>query len=67
MSGHERDVLRIFAVSAVANVAANIVMIPLLGMTGAAIATVGCQVFTNGLLIYFVRRRLGLSYWSFGV
>jgi O-antigen/teichoic acid export membrane protein len=67
MSGHERDVLRIFAVSAVVNVAANIVMIPLLGMTGAAIATVGCQLFTNGLLVYFVRRRLGLSYWSAGL
>jgi len=66
MSGHEKDVLRIFAVSAVANVAANIVMIPLLGMTGAALATVGCQLFTNGLLIYFVQRRLGLSYWSAG-
>jgi O-antigen/teichoic acid export membrane protein len=64
MSGHEKDVLRIFAISAFTNVAANVVMIPLLGLTGAALATTGCQLFTNGLLLYYVRHRLGVTYWT---
>ena len=64
MSGHEKDVLRYFAISAFTNVAANVVMIPLLGLTGAALATTGCQLFTNGLLLYYVRHRLGVTYWT---
>lgn len=62
MTGHEKDVLRVFSFSAVANLGANLVMVPLLGIDGAAIATAACQLFTNGLLLYFVRKRLKL--WS---
>jgi len=63
MSGHEKDVLRVFAVSAAANVVANIALIPPLGIAGAALATASCQIITNGLLLYFVRRRLGIRLW----
>lgn len=63
MSGHEKDVLRVFAVSAVTNVIANLVMVPLFGLVGAAIATTCCQVLTNVLLLFYVRRRLGFSFW----
>jgi O-antigen/teichoic acid export membrane protein len=63
MTGHEKDVLRVFAISAATNVAANIALIPSLGIAGAALATASCQIVTNGLLLYFVRRRLGINLW----
>lgn len=61
MSGNERDVLRVFALSAVINVVANFTLVPLMGMVGAAIATTCCQLVTNGLLLSFVHHRLGLE------
>ena len=64
MSGHEKDVLRIFAFSAATNVIGNLVLIPLLGIVGAALATTLCQLVTNGLLVVFVWRRLKLSWWG---
>jgi len=66
MSGHEKDVLRVFAISAITNVAANLLLIPLLGLVGAAIATTCCQIFSNALLLFYVRRRLGFSFWPGG-
>ncbi|GAA0551239.1 O-antigen/teichoic acid export membrane protein [Rhizomicrobium palustre] len=64
MSGHEKDVLRVFALSAIANVAANFILIPFFGLVGAAIATTLCQIATNLLLLVHVRRRLGFSIWT---
>jgi O-antigen/teichoic acid export membrane protein len=61
MSGNERDVLRVFAVSAAVNLAANFALVPSFGLMGAAIATAGCQLVTNALLLHYVRRRLGLT------
>ena len=63
MSGHEKDVLRVFAISAVTNLAANILFVPSFGMVGAACATACCQLLTNGLLTHFVWRRLKLPLW----
>lgn len=63
MSGHEKDVLRIFTVSALSNLVANVVLVPRFGLSGAAFATAGCQLFTNALLLFFVRRRLGILLW----
>lgn len=63
MSGHEKDVLRVFAMSAATNLVANILFVPSFGMVGAACATACCQLFTNGLLAYFVWRRLKLALW----
>jgi O-antigen/teichoic acid export membrane protein len=63
MSGHEKDVLRVFALSAATNLVANILLVPPFGATGAASATAFCQLFTNGLLVYFVWRRLKLPFW----
>jgi O-antigen/teichoic acid export membrane protein len=66
MSGNERDVLRVFAVSAVANLAANFALVPSFGLMGAAVATTTCQLITNALLLFYVRRRLGLRPLVFG-
>lgn len=59
MSGNERDVLRVFTISAVVNLAANFALVPSFGMMGAAIATTGSQLATNALLLHYVHRRLG--------
>lgn len=63
MSGHEKDVLRVFALSAATNLVANILLVPSFGMVGAAWATTGCQLFTNGMLVYFVWHRIKLPLW----
>ena len=63
MSGHEKDVLWIFALSATINLAANIVFVPIFGMVGAACATTFCQLVTNVILGQLVWRRLGLALW----
>jgi len=63
MSGHEKDVLWVFALSAATNLAANVLLVPSFGMLGAALATAGCQLFTNGMLVYFVWCRLKLPLW----
>jgi len=63
MSGHEKDVLWIFAISAAINLAANIIFVPIFGMVGAACATTFCQLVTNIILGQLVWRRLGLALW----
>lgn len=63
MCGHEKDVLRVFAISAASNLAANIVLVPLFGMVGAACATTLCQLLTNAVLAHLVWRRLGMALW----
>lgn len=64
MTGHEKDVLRVFSISAVTNLAANILLAPRYGIIGAAMATVAVQLLTNGLMVYFVWRRLKLKLWA---
>jgi O-antigen/teichoic acid export membrane protein len=63
MTGHEKDVLRVFAISAVTNLGLNLALVPRFGLAGAAVATTVCQLVTNTLLIAYVHRRLGLSFW----
>jgi O-antigen/teichoic acid export membrane protein len=63
MSGHEKDVLRVFAISAGTNLVANILLVPSFGIVGAACATATCQLLTNGVLAHFVWRRLKLALW----
>jgi O-antigen/teichoic acid export membrane protein len=58
MTGHERDLRNIVFVSATANVLGNLVLVPALGMIGAAIATAGSLAFMNIGAYVAVRRRL---------
>jgi O-antigen/teichoic acid export membrane protein len=60
MTGHERDTARGMAVGALSNVVLNLVLIPPLGMNGAALATAVSMIIWNLLLWYFARRRLGI-------
>ena len=59
MTGHERDTALVVGVSAVANIALNLLLIPRLGLEGAAIATALGTLAWNVLLSYFVYKRLG--------
>ncbi len=59
MTGHERDSAKAIGASAVLNVALNLLLIPRLGMVGAATATATSMAVYNTLLAAFVYKRFG--------
>jgi O-antigen/teichoic acid export membrane protein len=59
--GRERDTARGLGISAAANVALNAVLVPRLGLVGAAIATATTLVGWRALLWRQARRRLGVD------
>jgi O-antigen/teichoic acid export membrane protein len=66
MTGHQRRVARIFAATAVLNVALDLALIPRLGMVGAAIGTGISMIDWNLALLVLVHRVLGLNPSVFG-
>lgn len=67
MTGHGREAALGVGLSAAANVIFNALFIPVWGLEGAATATAGSLVMWNAILIWFVRRRLGLHPTALGV
>ncbi len=65
MTRHEREVTRAVAVAAVLNVVLNLLLIPAVGVVGAAIATSVSLVFWNVWLWVVARRRLGVRCSAF--
>jgi len=61
MTGHERETARWLAVSAILNVVLNLVLIPILGKEGAALATACSIISWNVLLWRAVRIKLGID------
>lgn len=61
MSGHERLVLRVFALGAVANVCANLVLIPRYGLPGAAIATGSSLILVSAGSALLCWRKMGIN------
>jgi O-antigen/teichoic acid export membrane protein len=61
MTNHERVVARGVALAAVANVAANLILIPIWGMNGAATATTLTFATWNALLARQVAKKLGIN------
>ena len=61
LSGYERDVVMGLAASVLASIAGNLVLIPIWGIEGAAVATTASIIVWNAVLYLFVRRRLGLA------
>lgn len=61
MTGHEKQAAWIIGTGAAANIALNAVLIPLLGILGAAIATASTTVLWNVAMLIFVRKRLGID------
>ena len=50
-----------FAVTALFNIAANLALVPLMGINGAALATIASEVVLLGPFLYWVRRELGAA------
>jgi len=65
MTGHERDAAMGLAVAAVINVVLNLLLIPGLGIEGAAAATATSLAVWNVLLMVFVWKRLKLHTTAF--
>jgi O-antigen/teichoic acid export membrane protein len=66
MSGYERDTVKGVAVAAGCNITLNAIMIPLYGMTGAALATGITLLIWNIVLWRMVRCRLGVDSSALG-
>jgi O-antigen/teichoic acid export membrane protein len=58
MTGHERDTMKGVAIAAIANVTLNLILIPKMGVNGAALATTASIVLWNILLSIFVYHRI---------
>ena len=61
MTGHERATFLGLLLSTVVNLSFNALLIPSMGMNGAAIATVLGVVVWNVILLYLVRQKLGID------
>ena len=61
MTGHEKQALYILFLTVAANIVLNALMIPLWGITGAAMATALSTVLWNGGMWGYARRKLGLD------
>lgn len=71
MTGHQRVLMSVLSVSALLNLALNLLLIPTYGIVGAAIATAVTTLIWNTGLVYVIRRNLGvqssvLSLWRAG-
>lgn len=66
MTGHQKIVMAATLVSAAALVAASLVLVPLYGLMGAAVATSASVVFANTMTLLAVRSRLGFWPYSWG-
>lgn len=61
MTGHQNQAGAIFAVSAAVNIILNALLIPLMGLVGAAISTAVTMVLWNITMLVYVQRRLGIN------
>jgi O-antigen/teichoic acid export membrane protein len=61
MTGHHRDTIRVYAVAAATDVVLNLLLIPMLGIVGAALASQLALLGASVALCVLVRRRLGLD------
>lgn len=61
MTGHQSTAARIFAASAAISVVLNVLLIPVFGIAGAAVANLISVVVWNLILLLFLKRRLALD------
>lgn len=66
MTGHERITVRALSVAVTVNVALNLLLIPLFGLEGAALATATTLALWNFLMWRAVRRYLGIDSTALG-
>ena len=65
MAGEQRLCMALYAAALVANIVLNVVLIPLLGLNGAAIATTGAMIIEAILLFAVVRHKMGITLFAF--
>jgi O-antigen/teichoic acid export membrane protein len=65
MTGHQKACAKVYGVVALGNLAGNLLLIPLFGILGAAIATALATVLANGWLVFEAQRRLGVFCFAF--
>lgn len=61
MTGHQAQSLRIFFVATALNIALNLLLIPLYGMIGAAVATLATLIFWKLFMLVYIRRKIGVE------
>jgi O-antigen/teichoic acid export membrane protein len=61
VTGHHRDTMRVYAGAALVSIVLNLVLIPTLGIIGAAMATYIAMLGGNACLYILVKKRLGVS------
>jgi O-antigen/teichoic acid export membrane protein len=66
MTGNERDVIFGIGIGALLNIILNAILIPLLSITGAAIATGISLIAWNVLLVFRIHVKLGIDPTAFG-
>jgi len=64
-SGHEREASRVAIFTAVFNLTLSLILTPLFGVIGAAVATVAAALLRVGLLYWFAGRRLHVAVTPF--
>jgi len=65
--GEQRKAMRIYAVSAVINVAGNLVLVPHFGKFGSAAATVISSLYTAAMLFYAMKRNAHVKLYTDGI
>ena len=66
LTGHGRDSARVYGMAAIVNIVLNLLLIPPLGMEGAAVATATSVVLWNVWLFLLVRRKVGVHSFFLG-
>lgn len=67
MTGHQMAALTILMASLTLGLALNVLLIPLLGVTGSAIASASCLSLWNLAMIVYVRRTQGIDATAIGL
>jgi len=66
MTGHTKLAVRGFLVAVLANIALNLVLIPRMGIEGAALGALLAFIVWNSILFVYVRREVGVISLAFG-
>lgn len=61
MTGHQNQAAKIVGLSAVVNIIANFILIPIMGTLGAAVATAGTTILWNLLMFFYVLKKLNIN------
>jgi O-antigen/teichoic acid export membrane protein len=65
MTGHQKEAARSLFLAVLLNVGLNIILVPRIGINGAAIATATSTVLWSILLIFRVRKLVGIRSFAF--